>query len=108
MRIMTIILLAMLMLFPGTGAVKNDIGAYRVIVSDRDGNPVEGAVVQFCDDKSCAFQPTGADGAAVFSVDEQGIYEVHVLTVPDEYVPDEEVYKTLDTYCDVNIILDLR
>ena len=88
------------------GAVKNDSGEYRVIVYDLEGNPVEGAVIQLCDDVTCAFQPTDANGVAVFSVAEEKAYDVHVLMAPEGYAPDEGVYKTLDTYSDVNIFLE--
>ena len=88
------------------GAVKNDSGEYRVIVYDLNGNPVEGAVIQLCDDVTCAFQPTDANGVAVFSVAGEKAYDVHVLMVPEGYAPDEGEYKTLDTYSDVNIFLE--
>ena len=88
------------------GAVKNDSGEYRVIVYDLEGNPVEGAVIQLCDDVTCAFQPTDANGVAVFSVAEEKAYDVHVLMAPEGYAPDEGEYKTLETYSDVNIFLE--
>lgn len=88
------------------GAVKNDSGEYRVIVYDLNGNPVEGAVIQLCDDVTCAFQPTDVSGVAVFSVAEEKAYDVHVLMAPEGYAPDEGVYKTLETYSDVNIFLE--
>ena len=88
------------------GAEESDGGAYRVIVSDPDGNPVEGAMIQFCDDVTCAFQPTDAQGMARFSVEAQKVYEVHVLVAPEGYAPDETVYSTQDTFSDVNIVLE--
>ena len=88
------------------GAVKNDSGEYRVIVYDLEGNPVEGAVIQLCDDVTCAFQPTDVSGVAVFSVAEEKAYDVHVLMAPEGYAPDEGEYKTLETYSDVNIFLE--
>ena len=88
------------------GAIKNDSSEYHVIVCDMDGNPVEGAVIQFCDDTTCAFQPTDDQGVATFSVEEQKVYDVHVLMVPEGYTPDDGVYQTLDTYSDVNIFLE--
>ena len=88
------------------GAEESDGGAYRVIVSDPDGNPVEGAMIQFCDDVTCAFQPTDAQGVARFSVEAQKVYEVHVLVAPEGYAPDETVYSTQDTFSDVNIVLE--
>lgn len=90
----------------GAGAVKNDNGEYHVIVYDMDGNPVEGAVIQLCDETTCAFQPTDANGVATFAVEVQKVYDVHVLMAPEGYAPDDGVYKTLDTYSDVNIFLE--
>ena len=40
-----------------------------------------------------------------FETDEQKAYEVHVRQAPEGYAPDENVYKTLETYSDVNISL---
>jgi len=88
------------------GSIKNDAGEYRVMVYDMDGNPVEGVIIQLCDDVTCAFQPTDADGIAVFSVEEQKVYDIHVLMAPEGYAPDEGEYKTLDTFSDVNIFLE--
>ena len=82
------------------------LAAQRYIVYDMDGNPVEGAVIQLCDEVTCAFQPTDASGIATFSVEEQKVYDIHVLMAPEGYAPDDSVYKTLDTYSDVNIFLE--
>ena len=89
-----------------TGAVKNDSGAYRVIVYDSEGHPVEGAVIQLCDDTTCAFQPTDAEGIATFTVSEPKAYDIHVLMVPEGYTPDQGKYRTMDTWCDVEIFLE--
>ena len=88
-----------------TGTAENDIGAYRVIVRSVNGDPVEGAVIQFCDDVMCSFRPTDAEGAAVFSTEEQKIYEIHVLKAPEGYIGTDEVYHTLGTWSDVTIRL---
>lgn len=90
----------------GTGAVVNGDNKYCVYVYDTDGNPVEGAVIQFCDDTTCAFQPTDANGLAEFRVDEEKVYEVHVIQAPEGFRQDERSYETLDSYCDVNIFLE--
>lgn len=87
------------------GAAKNDIGAYRVFVYDMDGHPVEGAIIQLCDETTCAFQPTNADGIATFSTEEQKVYDMHVLKVPEGYAPDQGEYKTMETYSDVSVFL---
>lgn len=86
-----------------TGATANEVGAYRVIVRDEDGNPVKGAVVQLCDDTTCSLQKTTADGVATFEVKIPKVYEVHVAKVPEGYVSSDETYETLDTWSDVNI-----
>ena len=90
---------------PDQYATANDIGMYRVIVRDTDDNPVEGAIIQLCDDLTCAFQPTDSDGVAAFDVAEQKVYDVRVLVAPDGYVPDGEEYLTLAVFCDVAIVL---
>ena len=87
-------------------AAANDEGVYRVIVSDSDGNMVEGVGVQFCSDTTCSMGKTDEKGVAVFSMEEGPIYTVHVLKVPEGYVKNAEEYKTVDTYCDVCIALD--
>lgn len=91
---------------PKAGTTANDTGTYRVIVYDKEGNPVEGAAVQFCDDSTCSFEMTGADGVAVFNDREQKVWTVHLLVVPEGYALDEGEYKTLDTFSDVNIFLE--
>ena len=88
------------------GATANGEGKYRVYVCDPDGNPVEGAFIQFCDDATCTFQPTDANGLAEFSVDAEKVYEVHVLQVPEGFRLDERTYETQDSYSDVHIILE--
>lgn len=79
---------------------------YRIIVFDMQGSPVEGAFIQFCDETACSFAETDADGIAEFRDQEQKVYEVHVLQVPEGYQPYTEVLKTKDTFCDVNICLE--
>ena len=91
---------------PKTGATANDTGTYRVIVYDTEGNPIEGVVVQFCDDTTCSFEMTGAVGVATFSDREQKVWTVHLPVAPEGYAPDESEYQTLDTFSDVNIFLE--
>ena len=91
---------------PKTGAAANGDDKYCVYVYDQDGNPVEGAFVQFCDEVTCSFQPTDANGMAAFPVAEQKVYEVHVLSVPEGFKEDTNLYETLDTWSDVNIFLE--
>ncbi len=89
-----------------TGAAGNESGAYHVIVSDRNGDPVEGAIIQFCDEATCSVQPTDAKGIATFAVEEQKIYDVHVLKTPEGYVGTDDIYYTQDTFSDVSIVLE--
>ena len=91
---------------PKAGASANDTGTYRVIVYDKEGNPIEGVVVQFCDDSTCSFEMTDANGIATFSDKEQKVWTVHLPVAPEGYLPDEGEYKTLDTFSDVNIFLE--
>ena len=78
-------------------------GTYRVIVTDDEG-PVEEVTIQFCDDNSCSFGETDAEGVASFDK-MYGVYEVHVLEVPDGYAEDETVYQTNATPGDIHIHL---
>jgi hypothetical protein len=91
---------------PDNGATPGNGEKYCVYVFDTDGKPVEGVVIQFCDDTSCAFQTTNAEGVATFPVAEAKVYDVHVLSAPDAYRQDEQSYKTLADFSDVTIFLD--
>ena len=84
----------------------NDEGAYRVIVSDTDGNLVKDVKVQFCSDTLCSLGTTDENGVAVFQMEEGQTYTVHILKVPAGYEKHTQEYKTADTYCDVYISLD--
>ena len=83
---------------------ENGEGTYRVIVTDEDGQTVEGVMVQFCSDTTCMLAETDADGIASYDV-EEGEYTVHIIEVPDDYEMTNEEFPTLDTYCDVCITL---
>ncbi|MBR1659130.1 MAG: redoxin domain-containing protein [Oscillospiraceae bacterium] len=83
-------------------AAANDVGAYRVYVMDEDGNPVEGAKVQFCSDDMCRFANTDANGLATFESD-KGVYSVHILKVPEGYVKNDTEFTTLEEYSDIVI-----
>ncbi len=79
--------------------------AYRVIVTDESGEPVQGAMIQFCSDAMCMMGETDADGIAAFENQEEGSYTVHVYSVPDGFAEDETVYPAPETYGDVAITL---
>lgn len=91
---------------PTDDTAANGDGRYTVHVFDKDGKPVPGVVLQLCDEDSCAYQATDDSGVAVFEVDEAKVYEVHVLQAPEGFLPDAQVYKTLDTWSDVAISLE--
>ena len=78
---------------------------YTVTVYDPDGKPVEGVMIQFCDDQICTFQPTDDEGVALFRVSEQKVYDIHVLQVPEGFREDTQSYKTLEEYSNVDIFL---
>ncbi len=79
---------------------------YRIFVTDEEDNPIEEAVVQFCDETSCRMGETDEDGCAVFEVSEAKQYEVHIAEAPDGFDYDEEeVFKTEDSASDLTIVL---
>ena len=86
-------------------AVANDAGMYRVFVFDGE-TPVEGVAVQFCDDSTCSFGKTDAEGMASFDAPEGTAYEVHVLKAPEGYAATDAVFHTLETWSDVRITLE--
>ncbi len=87
-------------------ATADDGGEYRVVVRDQDGEPVEGATIQLCDDTTCLFRKTGADGVATFRVKQPMIFDVHVLKVPEGYAPDKGEFKTQAAWSDLDITLE--
>lgn len=84
---------------------ENDVKLYRVYVSDADGELVEGAMIEFCDDDTCRVENTDASGLAAFKVDEAE-YKVHVLKAPKGYKKDTTEYEMPDQYSDLHIVLE--
>ncbi len=82
----------------------NSGDAYRVITVDETGTPVPGVMVQLCSEQMCVMGETDQDGIAVFGNDE-GLYTVHVYSVPEGYAEDTTEYPVPETYGDVNITL---
>ena len=63
---------------------------YTVTVKDQNGNPVEGAAVQMCDDKGCKMPAaTNAEGVVTFTYDPSN-YHVTIVECPDGYTCDPE------------------
>lgn len=83
----------------------NDVGVYRITVTDNSGEPVKGAAIQFCDDTSCNIGKTDENGVVIFDMPEGVAYEVHVLKVPEGYEKNSDGFRTLDVYSDLVIIV---
>ena len=84
----------------------NENNAYRVIVTDNSGNPVKGAMVQFCDDSACMMGITAEDGVAVFPDAKEGHpYIVHILKAPEGYQNTAEEFSVPSTFCDTAVTL---
>ena len=85
----------------------NDGEAYVIQVVDNSGQPVENAMVQYCTSDMCQLKPTDKDGKITFK-DPPGVYEIHILAVPDGYEENKEVYKTEDHYSGLIIVLNKK
>lgn len=84
---------------------ENNVGQYRIYVSDTDGKNVSGTMIQLCDDSTCRVEMTDDSGLAVFKVDKAD-YTVHVLKQPQGYKEDNTEYKVPDEYSDLHVILE--
>ncbi len=98
-------LLSGLLLLGGCDLLEEEADAYRVLVMNEAGDPLEGASVQFCTDTICMLQKTDAEGLARFQV-APGVYTVHVLEAPEGYFSDpKQEYITEDVYSTLEIML---
>lgn len=79
---------------------------YRVIVTDKNGSPVQGVAIQFCSEESCTMLKTNADGTAIFNMPEGTSYTVHILKVPKGYAPDAAEYPVPAAYGDIRLTVD--
>lgn len=83
----------------GTDAAGTEAPAfdgYKVTVTDKDGNPIEGVQIQMCDSKGCRMPSgTGADGVVTFTYDTSD-FHVLIAAAVEGYVVDttEEYYFT--------------
>lgn len=57
---------------------------YNIKIVDQEGNPVEGVMLQVCDDILCQVYVSDAEGYCTFSL-EPNIYDLHILNVPEGY-----------------------
>ncbi|MBQ6440466.1 MAG: hypothetical protein IJJ06_10130 [Mogibacterium sp.] len=84
---------------------ENPGNVYRVITCDESGAPVAGVMVQLCSDAACQMEETDTNGIATFDASE-GIYTVHVYSVPEGFAEDETEYSAPESYGDVNITIN--
>ena len=89
----------------GKGAPADVAGTpYRIICVDEDGNPVQGATIQFCSDIQCMMGKTDADGVAEFD-EAPGSYIVHLLKVPEGFAKDSTEYEAPAVPGDLTIVV---
>ncbi len=81
---------------------------YRVIVKDEAGKPVPVVMVQICSDKACQMGETNDEGIADYPDTPEGVYTVHVYSVPEGYAEDSTEYPVPETFGDVNITLKAK
>ena len=71
--------------------------SYFVTVTDEDGNPIAGAMVQVCNEGNC-FAPvtTNEEGVAEFRLEESDEYKAKLMTNPAGYEAVETDYVHFD------------
>jgi len=103
-----IVTLCMMLFLPALSiAAHADEGttdAYIVQVINKNGEPVSGAMVQFCSDTECMMGKTDENGEAAFDK-EAGSYTVHILKPAEGYLKDETEYSAPDTPGLITIVL---
>ncbi|MCR5303968.1 MAG: TlpA family protein disulfide reductase [Lachnospiraceae bacterium] len=81
------------------------VGVYRVNLKDTDGNPVKGAMVQFCSDTQCAMTQSDDQGVAEYSAD-PGNYHVHILKLPSGYAPIKDTIEMTEDNTSIDITVE--
>ncbi|MBQ9855003.1 MAG: redoxin domain-containing protein [Clostridia bacterium] len=71
------------------GLEGEEVYDYTEKVTDQNGYGVAGAMLQVCDDTVCSVYETDENGQSAFSL-LPGIWEMHVLMLPDGYEMDED------------------
>lgn len=103
--IMTLCLMLFLPAFSiAAGADVGTSDTYIVRVINENGEPVPGAMVQFCSDTECMMGKTDEIGEAAFDK-EAGSYTVHILKPAEGYLKDETEYSAPDTPGVITIVL---
>ena len=82
----------------------NDQKEYRILVKDETGSPAADVRLQFCDDVTCMFGKTDAEGSAAFRA-VPGTYTVHAQAVPEGYVLNTEEFPVTEDAEEIEIIL---
>ena len=77
---------------------------YTVKVVDASGAPVEGVMIQFCDDNGCRMPVATNAGGIMTMTDAESNFHVVVATTPEGYVEDATEYYFEDGY-EITIIL---
>ena len=77
---------------------------YTVVVTDEDGNPIAGAMVQVCNEGNC-FAPvtTNEEGVAEFRLEESDEYKAKLLTNPAGYEAVETDYVHFDGETEITL-----
>ena len=88
-----------------TYAKKAAADPFKVVVKDEEGNPVEGAMIQFCSERMCMLQPSGPDGTVTFDRDSLEDCKVHVLKQPEGFAADKEEYEAKGSETELEIVL---
>ena len=88
--VVLLLTIALALSFAAPAAAAEESG-YRVFVTDVDGEPVSGVIVQFCSETECIIGKTDENGLAVFDK-EAGEYNVHILKTPDTFSADSTEY----------------
>ena len=90
------LMLTMLMGAVTVSAETENAGGYQVQVTDEDGSPVSGVMVQFCSDSECMMGKTDDSGMAQFD-QPAGTYTIHILKVPEGFMADPSEYAAPET-----------
>lgn len=81
----------------GTDALEEGAALYYLAFVDQNGDPVEGVMVNVCDDSSCTPMKSGANGVVGFAYPGFA-YHIQVIKVPDGYDYD----LTAETYIEAD------
>ncbi len=82
---------------------------YKVTVTDKDGNPIEGVQIQMCDSKGCRMpQGTGADGTVTFNFDTSDFHVLIAAPVEGYAVDTTEEYFFENGGKELTIVLEKK